>query len=132
MAFKISTECRNAQVDGIFSVLDDGELELRSGTQPASINDAATGTLLSTLTLQNPAGVTATNGVGAATLPVNTVAMVTGIIGWGRLKTSVGTTIMDGTVSLSGGGGDIITSVISVSVDDVVQLISLTFTAPAL
>ena len=130
MAFKISIEGRNAQVDGIMSILSVGVLEVRSGTQPVDTSALATGTLLSNLVLTSPAADPASAGSGAFTLPINSTAIATGTIGWGRLKTAGGTVILDGTITLSGGGGDIIASVLSVSIDDIVQILSFQFTAP--
>jgi len=132
MAFKISEETRNAQIDGIMSVIGAGTLEIRTGTQPANTSSVATGTLLATMTIQNPAAVAAVSGSGVLTLPVSATAVAAGTMGWGRLKRSNGTAMIDGTVTLSGGGGDIITSVISTNVDDIVQIISFQLTAPAL
>lgn len=132
MTFRISTTARNAQSDGIMQELGAGTIKCYTGTQPASTADSPTGTLLATLPLQNPVATAAVNGVATATLPVNTSNTLAGDLGWGRVARSDGTAIIDGTISLAAGGGDIIVNVITLAANDVLQLVSFTITAPAL
>ena len=80
-----------------------GTLKIYTGTKPASPDDAATGTLLGTLTLSNTAGV-----VSARTLTFNTVtqdssADATGTAAWGRFLDKNGTAVLDVDVSTTSG-----------------------------
>ena len=59
MALSLATAARNAMCDALVDLLDAGaaaaKIEIRSGTRPANPNTAATGTLLATVTLIDPA-----------------------------------------------------------------------------
>lgn len=132
MSFQISDKVRNAQADGIMDALDTGTIELRTGVQPTLITDPATGTLIATLTLLSPAAPAASGGFATASLPVLVTSTVAGTIGYARVKDLAGNTMIDGTVTEAGGGGDIIISEIIIAIDDVVQLISFTVTAPTI
>ena len=72
MATRLSIAAQNAAANAI-AVLPDadvpaGTIQIRTGAQPATANDPATGTLLATFTLNDPAFGSAVAGV--ATLDV--------------------------------------------------------------
>lgn len=78
-----------------------GYVEIRSGTQPATVSDAATGTVLATITLQDPALSAAAdqNPNGRCTLngtPADSSADATGTAAWGRVYDSAGNAVFDG------------------------------------
>lgn len=112
MATRLATATRNALVDAVAARVDagpgPGTIEIRTGTQPASANDAATGTLLAVVTCADPAFAAAASG--SATLngvPLSdTAADNTGTAGWFRILDSTGATVLDGSATGSGGGGD--------------------------
>jgi hypothetical protein len=92
MAIRFNTARRNSLADA--GVLDLTVLEIRTGGQPASANDAASGTLLATIT-----GITwgaATAGVKTVTGTPNVTAAATGTAGWGRFRNTGDTMRMDG------------------------------------
>lgn len=134
MAIRLPVARRNAAVDAILSVLDaGGTIEIRTGAQPAAADDAASGTLLATYTLAVPAfGDAAT---GTATLDATPVLTATGVAagtaGWFRAKDTSAATVMDGSVTASGGGGDFIVATTTVSVGLTVRLTAGTVTMPA-
>jgi len=130
MTYRTSIKAKNEQIDGVFSALNSGFIQLYAGSPPAAIGDAPAGALLATLTLNNPASVGASAGVGAGTAIGTTTAIAAGTIGYGVVETSLGEAMFDGTVSLPAGGGDIECSIVDVLLDDIVQLISFTITAP--
>src|SRR5687767_6254900 len=108
MALSLATTARNAMCDALVDLLDAGaaagKIEIRTGTRPANPNTAATGTLLATVTLIDPAfGAAAT---GAATLadPVAVTAVATGTATWCRFLDSNNNAVMDGDVTATGGG----------------------------
>ena len=56
-------------------LLDGGYFEVRTGTQPTSVEDSATGTLIGTVTLNTPSFATASGGAMALDPPSNTVPL---------------------------------------------------------
>ena len=113
-----------------------GVVEIRTGTQPASANDAASGTLLGTVTLNDAAfGAGGASVAGRADLDVDPeitgTAVADGTAGWARMKDSTGGTVLDGSVTASGGGGDFIMATTTVTIGLTLRLTSGTVTMPA-
>jgi len=79
-------------------------LEIRSGAKPATPETAASGTLLVSITISG--SFTSTGGVLTAADPASTAPAASGTAGHFRLKQSGGTAVLDGTVTATGGGGD--------------------------
>ncbi|GIH91945.1 hypothetical protein ACFFMN_33935 [Planobispora siamensis] len=136
MAIRLSTAARNAACDAIVDLLDAGAgaatIEVRTGSQPASAEDAASGTLLCTFTLADPAfGGSATGTATMAGAPRSTTGAAAGTAGYFRAKDSSGNTVMDGSVSATGGGGDLQLNTTTISVGVNVQITSGTVTMPA-
>lgn len=137
MATRIPTASRNAACDAVVDLTDGGSgagtIDVRTGTQPASANDAASGTLLATFTLNDPAFGAASTGV--ATLDVDPAITTTGLAagdaGWFRMKDSAGATVLDGAATATGGGGQLELSTIAVSIGLTVSITSGTVTMPA-
>lgn len=114
MAIQYSASVRNARINAIETTIGTApQLRLYSGAQPANCAAAATGTLLATLTLP-------TDWAGAASGGSSTIAggpwSGTGAAGAGagtnighyRLYDSAGTTCHEqGSVTATGGGGDL-------------------------
>ena len=105
MALKLSTTLRNAQLDAITTAVGaSGLLRIYSGTRPASVSAAITGTLLAELTCSATFAPAASGGV----LTVNAVtqdssADATGTATHFRQWKSDGTTaVIDGDVGTSG------------------------------
>lgn len=136
MATRISTAARNAACNAVVDLVDAGsaagEIEVRTGTQPATPNDAATGDLLLTFTLNDAAFGNAATGV--ATLDVDPALTATGAddgtAGWFRLLDSDANAILDGSVTGEGGGGQLELSTTTVSVGLEVTITSGTVTMP--
>lgn len=137
MALRLPTASVNAACDAIVDRVDGGSgagtIEIRTGAQPASANDAASGTLLATITCADPAFGSAAAGV--ATLDCDPVLSATavgdGTAGWCRVKDSTGATVMDGSVTATGGGGQITLATTTITTGLTVQITSGTFTVPA-
>lgn len=136
MATRLSTAAQNAAAEAIAALADAGSgagtIKVYSGSQPASANDAGSGDLLATFTLDDPAFGAASSGV--VTLegtPLETTGADDGTAGWFRLEDSDGNNILDGSVTASGGGGQmqLNTTTISTGVD--VSVTSGTVTMPA-
>lgn len=135
MAIRIAAATRGTMMDAVEAALDGGAgaatLEIRTGSQPADADTAASGTLLVTLTLNDPAG---TQSGGVVTIDVSPAisasAVATGTAGWGRLKDSTGATVLDGSVGTS--SADFIIDSTSITSGQTVALVATsTLTMPA-
>lgn len=135
MATRLSTAARNAAANAIVLLIDAGPaagtLQLRSGGQPASGDDPATGTLLATFTLADPAFGAAALGVTTLdTTPIlSTTGVADGVAGWFRVADSTGATVGDGAIGTSGQQLNLNTTTISTGVT--VEISAGTATMPA-
>ncbi len=136
MATRISTAARNAAASAIAGLLDGGPaagtIKVYTGAQPASANDAESGTLLATFVLSDPAFGAASSGVAAlAGTPLSATGAANGTAGWFRAEDSTGANVLDGSVTATGGGGDLELSTTTISIGLTVELTSGTVTMPA-
>lgn len=130
----LPTATRNALADAFVDLFDAGSgagyIEIRSGTRPSSANDAATGTLLATLTLSDPAFGDASSGVATASaITSDTSADNTGTASWARGYDSDDTVVGDFSVGTS--GAEINLDSTSITAGGTVGLSSFTVTMPA-
>jgi hypothetical protein len=91
---RYATARRNAMMDDVRTALAGGSIKVRSGTQPANANTAATGTLLATLTLASPAGAASSGGTFTFGTITSGTAVATGTASWARMLQSDGTTVV--------------------------------------
>jgi|SRR6478609_462735 len=104
-------------------------IEIRSGAKPATPETAASGTLLASITI---AGAwTSTLGVLTAADPGAVAPAASGTAGHFRLKQSGGTAVLDGTVTATGGGGDLTLGSTTVTTGVNVDLNAPAITIPA-
>lgn len=131
MAIRLATATRNAMVDAWTALTNGGSIEVYSGTQPASAEDAAPGTLLATLTLPADAFADAVSGTASANADpdLETTGTADGTAGWARVKDPVGGTVFDGSVAISGGNFTINNA--SITIGGAVRLTSGSLTQPA-
>ena len=109
MALQYSTSVRNAQLDAIETAISTSAvLKLRSGSPPATVATADSGTVLATLSLPSDWLAAASSGSKAKSGTwQDASADATGTIGHFRVYASNGTTAhIQGTVTATGGGGD--------------------------
>lgn len=109
MALQYSTSVRNAQLDAIETAISTSAvLKLRSGSPPATVATADSGTVLATLSLPSDWLAAASSGSKAKSGTwEDTSADATGTIGHFRVYAGDGTTAhIQGTVTATGGGGD--------------------------
>lgn len=136
MAIGLDVPARNAAVDGVAGRFDAGSgaatVEVRTGAKPANPQDAATGTLLVTFTLNDPAWGAAALGTAAldVTPGISATAVAGGTAGWWRAKDSTGATVLDGTAGGSGSGADMILANPVITNGQVVNMISGSMTQP--
>ena len=106
MATRISVAARNAAADGVVDLLDvggAGTIEIRTGTQPANPDTAASGTLLATLNLSATAFGAADAGTATANaISDDTDAAASGTATWFRAYSGAGTAVIDGSAGESG------------------------------
>lgn len=142
MATRISTAARTAAANAVVALVDGGSgagvIRIYTGTQPAGPGSAASGALLASLTLNDPAFGSAVSGV--ATLDVDpaltATAVADGTAGWFRLLDSTeaagsGLGIVDGAVTATGGGGQLTLATTTVTTGLQVQITSGSITMPA-
>jgi len=122
----------NLVVDALDAGAAAGTVKIYTGSQPASANDAASGTLLVTITCSNPAFGASASGTATASAIAAVNASVTGTAGWFRAADSNGLTVMDGTCTATGGGGEMELSTLSLVSGVPVDITDWTVTAPGL
>lgn len=109
MAFKFSTTVRNARLDAIETTVGTTPvLKLRTGAPPANCATADSGTVLASMTLPSDWMAAASGGSKALSGTwSDTSADAAGDVAHFRLYASDGTTVhAQGTVTVTGGGGD--------------------------
>lgn len=109
MGIQLSTAVRNARLDAIETAIGTSAvLKIRSGAAPANCGTADSGTVLATLSLPSDWMANASSGSKAMTGTwQDTSADAAGTAGHFRIYASDGTTVhMQGTITATGGGGD--------------------------
>lgn len=105
MAISITAAVAQAAAAAVATAIGSGStIEVRTGSKPATPETAATGTLLATVAVSG--SFSATGGTLTAADPAGVTIAASGTAGYFRVKTSGGTAILDGTVTATGGGGD--------------------------
>lgn len=131
MTIQFSVAVRNARLDAVETTIGTSPvLRIRTGSPPANVAASATGTVLSTLTLPSDWMANASSGSKAlAGTWEDLLADATGTAGHFEITASDGTTRhMQGTVTASGGGGDMIVSNTSFALDQPFSIVSFTLT----
>lgn len=109
MTLQLSAAVRNAMLDAIESTIGTSAvLKIRTGAPPSAVSDADSGTVLATLSLPSDWMAAASSGSKAKSGTwEDTSADATGTAAHFRVYQSNGTTQhMQGTVTATGGGGD--------------------------
>lgn len=131
MALSYSTALRNAQLDAITTAVGtSGYLRIYSGSRPANVAAAITGTLLAELVCNASAFAAAASGgvLTANAISNDSSANATGTATHYRIWKSDGTTaVIDGNVSTS--GADLNLDSVSITSGQVVSVTSFTITA---
>lgn len=131
---RLSTSLRNAMIQAVQTKIDAGPaagtINIRSGVQPATAEDAETGTLLATLTCSDPsAGAAAAGVLTLSAITEDASADATGTATWARIKDSTGATVFDCDVGTSGATINLNTAAIVAG--GPVRITSFTCTMPA-
>lgn len=131
MGARISTAMKNQLAQTAAGNFSSATLKIYTGSQPATPNDTATGTLLMTFTglvyqYAVVDGVVSLDTGMSGTPLVNAVA--DGTAGWGRLEQPTSGFIMDGTVGTT--GANFIINTTSIVTGNLVSLLSCDIVMP--
>ena len=132
MAFQFSTTARNAALDAIETAIGTSAvLKIRSGSVPADCGTADAGTVLATLTLPSDWLAAASGGSKSKSGTwEDASADAAGTAGHFRIYASDGTTVhMQGTITATGGGGDMTLDNTSIASGQTVTITSFTLSA---
>ena len=127
---------RDAALNAATAFVDSGTgaatLKIYTGTQPAAPTDAPTGTLLMSFTLNKPSYLPSMDGSAGMDTGggISTVALASGVAGWGRLATSDGTAAYDGSCG-TGSTAEFTLSALSITAGQVVVLTAGTLSVPS-
>lgn len=133
---RLATTARDAAANAVVDLLDvgtansAGKIEIRDGAMPATPQTAATGTLLATVVLANPAAGNSATGAATITNPAAVTGAAAGTATWARLYNRDNAAVMDCDVTATGGGGSITLSTTTISVGVTVDLDAITYTQP--
>jgi hypothetical protein len=133
-ALRHATIARNAAATAVIGLLDagpgPGTIQIRTGSLPATPQTAASGTLLATVTLADPAGGAPATGVVTITDPASVTGVADGTAGWARFLDSTGAAVLDCDVTATGGGGALTLSTTTISTGVTVDMGAITYTVP--
>jgi hypothetical protein len=133
MAIQMSVALRNARLDAIETTLGTAaKIRIYSGAVPANCAAANSGTLLAEWTLASDWAPAASAGSKSMSgTPLATTGLAAGTAGHYRLTDNAGTTVhMQGTVTATGGGGDLTVDNTSIAASQAVNITGWTFTEP--
>jgi hypothetical protein len=108
MAISISSGLATAMADAVTTAVDAGSgagtLKVYTGSKPSTVATGATGTLLATFTLADPAAAAAAAGVATWDFSpaIDATVAADGTAGWFRVADSDANAVFDGTVGTSG------------------------------
>ncbi|MDX3100456.1 hypothetical protein [Nonomuraea angiospora] len=135
MVTRIPDGVRSAACDAVVDRVDvgttnaAGRLRVYSGAQPASANNAPTGTLLAEVPLALPAFTAASNGVATLLgVPLSASGLAAGTAGWFRIVDRDAATVIDGSAGTA--GTQLILNTATISPGVTVQINSGTITMP--
>lgn len=131
MAVKLTTANRTARADALITEIGNGaKVRLYSGTRPANVAAAITGTLLAELTGGSPFAPAASNGSFTANaITQDSAADAAGTATHFRIFKADGTTaVLDGDVTATGGGGELQLVTTTIALNQPVQVTSFVWT----
>lgn len=131
MAVQLSAAVRNARINTIETTIGTSAvMKIRSGAAPADCSTADSGTVLATLNLPSDWMAAASGGAAAKSGTwQDATADATGTAAHFRVYASDGTTCgMQGTVTITGGGGDLTLDNTSIASGQAVTVTTFTLT----
>ena len=134
MTLSLSNAIRSTMCDALVDALDvggAGTIKIYDGTRPANPNASITGNLLATVNLAATAFGSASSGVATIADPAAVTAVATGTATHFRAASGGGTVVFDGSVTATGGGGDLTLATTSITSGLSVDVTGGTITVPA-
>lgn len=131
MAIQLSVAVRNARLDALETAIGaNAKLKIRSGSLPSNCAAADSGSVLATIDLPSDWMAAASNGSKSMSGSwVDTAADATGTAGHFRIYASDGTTChLQGTITMTGEGGDMTLDNTSIAVGQSITITSFTLT----
>jgi hypothetical protein len=130
MAIQLSTTVRNSMADSFETAVGTSpKLRILTGSKPTDCASAQTGTLLVEITLPSDWLTNASSGQKSLSGTWQANATASGTAGYYRIVDSTGTTChAQGTVTATGGGGDLELQNTSINSGQQVTITSFTFT----
>ena len=129
MSLRLANATRSLLCNAAVDALNSGTIQIRTGAQPTNVDDAASGTLLGTLTFSATAFGDATNGVATANaISSDTSADNSGTAQHARILTSVPAIHSD--CSCGQGSGDIDFDNNVIVAGGTIAISSMTWTQP--
>ncbi len=128
---EITIAARNAAGTALTDLVNTGSIQIRTGASPG-VDSAATGTLLATLPLSASAfGTWAAGSATANAITQDASADATGTAGYFRALSSGAAAVIDGTITATGGGGDLELNSVSIVAAATVDITSWVINHPA-
>lgn len=130
MTVQLSTSVRNARLDSVESTMGtSAKLQIRTGAQPANCAAADSGSLLCEITVPSDFMAAASSGSKALSGTWQASASGTGTAGHFRFKDNAGTTThIQGSITATGGGGDMTVDNTSVASGQTITISTFTLT----
>ena len=131
MTIQLSTAVRNARLDAIETTIGvSAKLQIWTGSVPATPATAASGTKLVETTLASDWAAAAASGAKSFNgTPIAGTGIAGGTAGYFRIVDNAGTTChMQGTITATGGGGDMTLDNTSIANGQAVNVTSFTLT----
>jgi hypothetical protein len=133
LSTRINTSQRNLACDAIVDSIDTGagtgNVQIRTGTQPATPGDTATGTLLADFDLPEPAFGASGTGTATGNAITGVVGLAAGDAGYFRVLDGAGAAVMDGSCGV-GASFDMNMNTVTISVGVDVNITAWTVTMP--
>lgn len=133
MTVQFSTAVRNALLDIIETTMGtSAKVQLWTGSPPSNCATASSGTKLAEWSLASDWSAAASAGTKSlSSTPLSTTGLAAGSAGYYRFTDSAGTTCHEqGTVTATGGGGDLTIDNVVIAVSQAIQITGFTKTAP--
>src|SRR5688500_8664597 len=131
MSIQLSVGARNARLDAIETAIGtSAKLQIYTGSMPASCATAASGTKLAEFSLASDCAANAAGGAKSFNnTPLSSTGLAGGTAGYFWIVDSAGTTChLQGTVTATGGGGDMTIDNTSIASGQTVNVTSFTLT----
>ena len=131
MTLQLAVSTRNARLDAIETDLGASPLlELRTGAPPANCAASDSGSLLSSFALPADAFAPASGGSKTKSGSWTDTGEAAGVAGHFRLKTSGGACKIQGTVTLTGSGGDMTLDNTNIAIGQALTVTAFTINDP--